>query len=100
MKIKSLMRFAPRQELTLVSGRYQNGRLAIRAVNRDGEPIATLTVNLPEVQLSEDEVLIKDWSENEGALATLLAAELISPVYEVPAGFCDAHVCRWIGGPL
>lgn len=100
MKVKSYMRWAPHQELTLVGGSYTNGRLAIRAVNQDGEPIATLTVNIPEIELSEGQVIIKDWSENEGALVTLEAAGLVQKVAGVQAGFCTAHVCKWLGGEL
>lgn len=100
MKVKSLMRFAPHQELTLVSGRYQNGRLAIKAVNGDGEPVATLTVNIPEVELAEGQIIVKDWSENEGAFSTLIHAGLIEHVKDVEAGFCEANVCNWLGGDL
>jgi hypothetical protein len=100
MKVKSYMKYAPHQELTLIGRRYANKRLAIRAVNRDGEPLATLTVNLPEIELAPGEIIIKDWSENEGALETLDRAGLIVKVQEVPTGFCTAHVCKWLGGEL
>ena len=100
MKVKSYLRFAPHEELTLVSGRYQNGRLAIKATNSDGEPIATLTVNMPEIELTEGQVIIKDWSENEGAMVTLRRAGLIDAGVPIPAGFCTAYVCKWLGGEL
>ncbi len=32
----------------------------------DGEPVAVATINLPELALAADEVVIKDYSENEG----------------------------------
>lgn len=70
MNIPSYLRYASSVTLTLTMGLYSNGRLAIRAIDCDtGEPIATLTVNLPDVPLAPDEVLIKDYGENEGALS-------------------------------
>jgi len=45
---------------------YQNNdRMALRLVTLEGEPYATLTINVPEVMLAEDEVIIKTYSENE-----------------------------------
>jgi hypothetical protein len=43
---------------------YSNHRLAICLLCADG-PYATLTVNIDEVSLAPDEILIKNWSENE-----------------------------------
>jgi hypothetical protein len=61
----------------------------------DGEPVAIATVNLPELALAADEVVIKDYSENEGMLATLLAAGVVSPpLREVQSGYVTLFVCR------
>jgi hypothetical protein len=40
--------------------------------------VATATLNLPEIALGPDEVIIKDYSENEGMLDTLILAGLFS----------------------
>lgn len=54
----------------LVFSRYANGAPALLAVSDDGigEPLATLSVNLPErtATLSPGQFFCKDWSENEG----------------------------------
>lgn len=42
-----------------------NGRLAVVLVSEDGSPFATLSCNIPEVNLKEDEFVVKNWSENE-----------------------------------
>lgn len=97
MKVKSYLKYAPDTELTLRLRSYYNKRLAILATSPEGEPVATLTVNMPEIALSEDEIIIKDWSENEGALETLQQARLVEVVAELPAGYCTAYVCRWLG---
>jgi hypothetical protein len=62
------------------AGSYANGRKAIRIVDvEDGSPIMTATVNLPDVHLEEDEVIIKNYSENEGCLPFLVANGVVSP---------------------
>lgn len=64
----------------LYRGAYSNGRVALQL--RDavtGDPIAICTVNLPEVDLEPSEVLIKDWSENEGMADALQRAGVIHP---------------------
>ena len=61
----------------------------------DGEPVAVATINLPELALAADEVVIKDYSENEGMLATLVAAGVISaPLRTVPLQYVTVYVCR------
>lgn len=74
------------------------GGLAMSLVDYiTGEPIATCTVNIPEVahRINKDEVLIKDWSENEGMLAGLIQAGIVEDTgLTVPTGFVKAHVCK------
>jgi len=83
-----------------VLGRYSNKRLEIQLVSaKDSEPIATATVNLPDEQLEEDEVCIKDYSENEGVLASLIKAGVISePVRFTGSGFVSIPICKFLKG--
>lgn len=98
MQVNSQLVYAPNQMLQLSFSKYQNGRRAILATSpEDGEPIAKLTVNIPELPLGPGELFIKNWSENEGALETLQAAGLVQPIGTVSAGFCEANLCKWIG---
>lgn len=61
----------------------------------DGSPVAVATVNLPELALAADEVIVKDYSENEGLLELLVAAEVVSPpLRELQSGYVTLHVCR------
>jgi hypothetical protein len=61
----------------------------------DGSPVAVATVNLPELVLAADEVLIKDYSENEGLLELLVTSGVVSPpLREVQSGYVTLHVCR------
>ena len=59
-----------------------------------GEPIAMATVNIPECPLGVDEVIIKDYSENEGMLECLLKAGIIELTgVRVQTGFVECPVC-------
>jgi hypothetical protein len=59
-------------------GRYADGRLAIALIDaRDGSPVATVTTNVPEVELAPDEVLVKDYAENAGILDVLAQAGIL-----------------------
>lgn len=60
-----------------------------------GEPIATLSVNLPDQEIPFGCTHIKDWSENEGALDWLVDNGLVSPLNLYSgAGYTLARVVR------
>lgn len=82
----------------VVFATYPNGRTAIQLVDaEDGSPVATATVNVPDAVLGEDEILVKNWSENQGMLAALVAAGLVEDTGKVvPTGFVKANVVRLI----
>jgi len=69
--------------------KYDNGRLALCLVDHeDGSPVATITVNMPQHKLEENEVFIKNHSENEGTLEALEEHGLIEEVTDcVASGF-------------
>jgi hypothetical protein len=75
---------------------YDNGRPALVLVDaEDGSPIATATVNLPDVPLGRNQVAIKDWSENEGVLDALVAAGVVKHTGQtVPSGFVEVPICE------
>lgn len=79
-------------DVDVVWGTYPSGRKAMKLFDsKNGMPILIATVDLP-VHLEEDEILIKNWSENEGVLEELQRLGLIGEVLEeVPTGFVKAH---------
>lgn len=88
-------------KVRLVADRYQTGNLAILGVCEDGEPFATLTVNMPQHQhlLDKDEVFIKNWSENETfAREALMSGFFIQWGRPVPSGFVKVPIWKVIGG--
>lgn len=63
----------------VIMQQYAEGAgLCLRLMDaEDGSPIARATVNLTHHALNQNEVLIKNYSENEGVLESLVAAGLI-----------------------
>ena len=68
--------------------RYARGiSPCLRLANTEGIPVATATVNVPELQLPSNFVVIKNYSENEGILPALIAAQIVQPTGQtVPVG--------------
>lgn len=66
-------------KVVLEAGLYERGgNLALSAkCAATGEKVLTFTINVPGVSLGPGELLIKDWSENEGALDFLLENDLV-----------------------
>lgn len=57
-----------------------------------GEPIATATINIEGIP--EDHVAVKDYSENQGMLASLIKANIVhSPVTYRQQGFVRVPIC-------
>lgn len=73
-----------------------NYRLALRLVDAvDGQPIATATVNIADEYLDENELIIKNYEENEGIVDALVKAKIIAPPHRlVKAGFQTCGVAR------
>jgi len=75
---------------------YQNGRVALRLMDAyGGAPVTTATVNLIDEPMDADEVAIKTYSENDGMLAALIEAGIVSaPVRHVRSGWVEVPVCK------
>ena len=64
-------------ELELEITKYRNGQNAI-SLYFEGEPYMTASV-AHDINIQNDEVIIKNYSENEGILEALIEAEIIDP---------------------
>lgn len=73
---------------------YNNRRRALEIIDaEDGCPVMVATVNIPEVPLAENEVIIKNYSENEGVLEFLQENGIVGPVKrEVGTGFVSCPI--------
>jgi hypothetical protein len=90
MKVFNLTAQGQKREVVVkLHNYYQNNRLAIQLDTLEGEPYAVLTVNMPDVLLADNEVLIKDYSENEGMYDFLIKNNIVTPT---PNGVQSGHV--------
>lgn len=65
-------------KLSLSFAKYQNGQTAIKMFDmEDGFPYATATVCVEDDLLKEDEVAIKNYSENAGILESLIDSGIV-----------------------
>lgn len=78
------------------TGSYSNGRTAIYLVDmEDGSPVATATINMPDVELEDGEVVIKDYSENSGMFDALFEGGVVESVTRViVTGYTLSPVCK------
>jgi len=76
-------------------GKYANGRTRINLIDdSDNEPYCTATTDLPNVLLLDNEVFIKDYSENEGVLDFLTTNNIVIATNKwATSGFVDVQVC-------
>lgn len=77
--------------------RYRSGRLGFRLLEKEtGSIFATCTLNLDsKINHHDDEVIIKDYSENKGMYQALLNIGFIHPyTRKIPIGFEFGLVCR------
>lgn len=85
-------------DLTIFIGKYSiGGALAIQLMDTMGDPYITLTVNLPTFNnmLADDEVFIKNWTENEEIAKSLLAQGLfLDTCKSVATGYALAPVWK------
>jgi hypothetical protein len=78
---------------------YQNGATVVRLIEDNTfEYVATATVNVIEGLIKDNEVVIKDYSENTGMLNALIDAGVVSqPLRYIPLSqWISAPVCKLI----
>lgn len=83
--------------VNVVRSHYINtDRIALMLIDADdGLPITTCTVNIPEVFVEKDQLIIKDWSENEGILKWLQEHNIVGPrLRSIPTGHVEADLCE------
>jgi hypothetical protein len=80
----------------IIKKQYQNKRTALIAVNiTTGEELCTCSVNIPEYPLDEEDIIIKDYSENEGVLDDLITKGIVSePIDWITSGHVLVPICK------
>lgn len=76
-------------------GLYRNGQTSIQLYDTEiNEPVATATSCL-DLKINSDEVIIKNYSENEGILEELIKSGIVSePVELINSGYAVFNVCK------
>jgi len=80
----------------MISSYQNNGRKAITLANpKTGIYVAVATINFPDEHLENNEVAIKDYSENEGMLEFLMAHKIVAPPHRfVRSGYIVAPIVK------
>lgn len=74
--------------------KYGNKRPAIQIEDEEGMPYMMASVNVPEWDLPENGVIIKNYSENEGIYQWLIERNIIQPLnLYCPLGWEMAPIC-------
>lgn len=60
-----------------------------------------VTVNMPNHDIAKDEIVVKNYSENEGILSELIRLKIIAqpPVRRIRSGYVDLEVCKLLIDP-
>ena len=82
-------------ECEIIKGNYQNGRTCLRLFSPNEGPMAVATVNMPGINLEDDEVIIKDYAENEGMLDLLLQEGIVTEIVGIAeSGYVKCPICK------
>lgn len=80
----------------LQKGRYIDNSIGILLFDaHDGEPVSKATVTMQGANLREDQIIVKDYSENEGMLDALTEIGLVTGVERwIETGWVRVPVCN------
>lgn len=80
----------------LYKSKYQNNQTSLQIINKsNNDPLLTASVCVPGLNLKNDELVIKNYSENEGILEFLIEnkiAELTDRSVQI--GYVDAPIVK------
>lgn len=95
MKINNTARYGYNTPCVLEYCKYQCGQTRISMVTEEGKPMHIATVAIPDVHIDDDEVIIKDYSENEGIYNCLVTEGVVHPHHRtIRSGFVELYVCK------
>lgn len=81
-------------QVFLQLGEYTNSQTALELTSTiDGSPVLTATISVPDFNLKKNEIIIKDYSENEGMLNFLVENNIVRPLgRHVETGLITASI--------
>lgn len=83
--------------LTIETATYEDGSIAVLAVDADGLPYATLSVRMPDGKPPDGVFYLKTWSENAGVARSFMESGLIErAIWPVAwSGFITAQAWKF-----
>lgn len=97
--MEQALKFKGNEVIVSTKEHYQNNRTVIELIlKKSKEPYMVASVNLPHIALEKDEVLIKNYSENEGVLDFLIASNIVELLDKNPIqqGWVSIPICKLI----
>jgi len=95
MTITNTSKYGGGETCCLMFAYYGNGQTAIQLMDQTGMPYGRATVALDNEVIGHDEVLIKDYSENEGMYQCLVEQGIVRPHAKVvAAGHAVVYRCE------
>lgn len=88
--------FGGTYQLSVSKRKHPNGQTRIDLIDvEDGCPFATATVSVEGSFFEEDEVFVKNYSENVGVLTFLVTNNIVHPPHrQISGGYVNIPVCR------
>jgi hypothetical protein len=85
-----------KRECLVEKSRYSNGHAALKlTLANSGEDYMLVSAYMPVFDLGQNEVVVKDYSENKGILAVLESAGILRPTgHIIQSGFVDLPICE------
>tara|TARA_R110000824_G_scaffold116395_4_gene267800 strand:+ start:771 stop:1124 length:354 start_codon:yes stop_codon:yes gene_type:complete len=71
------------EPMTLSMGQYMNGRLALMLHNKQGEPFAVLSRNIPQLQIDDDEFFLAWYDLTPAIMEDLQACSFLAATGKV-----------------
>lgn len=74
---------------------YPNGGKCLDLIDvESGEYVACASVCVPEIFLQPDQILIKNYLENEGVLQQLIDQKVVEFIKSINIGWVNVEVCK------
>jgi len=95
MKIQIRTKYTPKGDYEIFNvGMYYDKSPALKIFNMNGEPQLTVTVCIDHAKPAAGNVFVKDYSENEGVMDALIAANILKEAIGTHiSGFVTIYEC-------
>jgi len=102
-----MIKYEGKVEITLHNHTYKNCEIVLSfyhdnrpalVILTNNEVLCKASVNLPDNEILDGHIFIKNWAENEGILQELIRLNAIKDTGQTtPCGFVHAHICKLLG---